>query len=99
MESTATVPLPPSDRPEPDQTAEEEQILDQTPFRIEQIQPDGQVAYIYIYVYMYMVLEFQPHLFGEEIEVDRPEPEQTVEEEAILDLNIDSLLNVFDRTT
>ena len=45
-------------------------------------------------MYMYMVLEFQPHLFGEEIEVDRPEPEQTAEEEPILGLNIDSLLNV-----
>ena len=48
-----------------------------------------------IYIYMYMVLECQPHLFGEEIEVDRPEPEQTAEEEPILDLNIDSLLNIF----
>ena len=56
---------------------------------------DRLCIYIYIYMYMYMVLEFQPHLFGEEIEVDRPEPEQTAEEEPILDLNIDSLLNIF----
>ena len=54
MESTATVPLPPSDRPEPDQTTEEEQALDWTPFRIEQIQPDGQVVYIHIYIYVYV---------------------------------------------
>ena len=40
--------MPPSDRPEPDQIAEEEQILDWIPFRIEQIQPDGQVK-LYIY--------------------------------------------------